>query len=151
MSPEILSRTIFHGQHSLHGLLESTDAKPKEGLSLVVPLDAWRDGAAWAQAEGGELSKRESELGRMVRIRMTDVEALRRRVYEAQDELFARARAFREKDAEVRATVDQVRRSPMAEKAQCNGASIELCGQRLDEAPDQVQTLDTLSRGLVIC
>jgi hypothetical protein len=30
---------MFHGQFAMNGLLEATDAKVKEELSLVVPLN----------------------------------------------------------------------------------------------------------------
>ena len=35
---QVLSRTIFHGQHALNGLLEATDAKLKDELSLLNRL-----------------------------------------------------------------------------------------------------------------
>jgi hypothetical protein len=35
---------MFHGQHSMNGLLEATDAKLKEELSLIVRLALWQQG-----------------------------------------------------------------------------------------------------------
>lgn len=76
---QILSRTIFHGQHSINGLLEATDAKLKEELSLIVPLKLWQDAANHARKKGRELSKSVSELSGMIGIREQDVVNLERK------------------------------------------------------------------------
>ena len=36
LSPHVLGRGIFQGQHHINGLLESTDAQLKEDLALLV-------------------------------------------------------------------------------------------------------------------
>lgn len=38
LSPHVLGRGIFQGQHHLNGLLESTDAQLKEDLALLVRI-----------------------------------------------------------------------------------------------------------------
>ena len=74
---QILSRTIFHGQHTMNGLLEASDAKLKEELSIIVPLDVWQDGATVARRLGRDLSKLVSELDGMISIREKDFETLK--------------------------------------------------------------------------
>eukprot|EP00903_Cladosiphon_okamuranus_P005576 g5550.t2 len=50
LSPHVLGRGIFQGQHHLNGLLESTDAQLKEDLALLVPMDTWQDLASRSRA-----------------------------------------------------------------------------------------------------
>lgn len=38
LSPHVLVRGIFQGQHHVNGLLESTDAQLKEELALLVRI-----------------------------------------------------------------------------------------------------------------
>ncbi len=52
---------MFHGQFAMNGLLEATDAKVKEELSLVVPLNIWQEGVSIARANSDEASKKSSE------------------------------------------------------------------------------------------
>ncbi|CAM9204630.1 unnamed protein product, partial [Laminaria digitata] len=50
LSPHVLGRGIFQGQHHINGLLESTDAQLKEDLALLVPMDMWQGLASRSRA-----------------------------------------------------------------------------------------------------
>ena len=73
---EILSRTMFHGQHAINELLEATDAKLKEELSLLVPLKLWQTAATTARAKGRTAAKKSSELEGMISLREHDLQHL---------------------------------------------------------------------------
>ena len=79
VDPQILARTIFHGQHALNGLLEAPDAKLKEELSLIVPTDIWQNGAKLARTKGLAASKKMAELDAVIKIRDCDTNSLRSR------------------------------------------------------------------------
>lgn len=50
ISPHVLMRGIFQGQHHMNGLLESTDAQLKEELALLVPMEMWQELASRSRA-----------------------------------------------------------------------------------------------------
>ena len=77
ISSQILSRTVFYGQHSLNELLEATDAKFKEELSLVVPIALWQEAAKLARARARDAARAASELTGMIALRTGDIEKLR--------------------------------------------------------------------------
>jgi len=80
VSPQILARTMFHGQHSLNGLLEATDSKLKEELSLIVPTDLWQTGAKLARTKGLAAVRTISEFDGMIKVREGDLNSLRERL-----------------------------------------------------------------------
>jgi hypothetical protein len=63
----------------MNGLLEATDAKLKEELSLVVPLNIWQEGVSIARANSREASKKSSEFEGMVHLRSSDFDDLVKR------------------------------------------------------------------------
>ena len=69
---QILMRTIFHGQHTIGGLLESSDAKLKEELSYLVSLEIWQESASRARLKQRELKRKASEIEGMLSLRETD-------------------------------------------------------------------------------
>ncbi|KAL3826974.1 hypothetical protein ACHAXA_000038 [Cyclostephanos tholiformis] len=71
-STRSLMRTIFQGQHSIGGLLESTDSKLKEELSSLVSLDIWQKAASLARLKQRELLRKVAELEGMLLIRGKD-------------------------------------------------------------------------------
>ena len=73
---QVLARTMFQGQHTMNGLLESTDTKLKDELSLLVPLSLWQDAATRARTKSRNASKRVSELKGMVSLRTDDLKKL---------------------------------------------------------------------------
>lgn len=84
ISTQILARTMFHGQHSMNGLLEATDAKLKDELSLLVPIHLWQEAAALARKRQRSASTRASELAGMLSLRESDVKDLSERVEAAR-------------------------------------------------------------------
>ena len=71
--PQVLTRIIFHGQHSIGGLLESSDAKLKDELSFLVPLDVWQQSASLARSKQRELVRRQSDYRTVLHRIFTDV------------------------------------------------------------------------------
>ena len=69
----LLSRTMFHGQHGMNDLLEATDAKLKEELALIVPLDMWQLAATTARAKTRQARKKGDEINGMIQLRKEDV------------------------------------------------------------------------------
>ena len=72
---QILTRTIFHGQHSIGGLLEASDAKLKDELSQLVSLEIWQQSASLARSKQRELMRRVTEIEGMINLRTNDEEA----------------------------------------------------------------------------
>lgn len=96
VGPQVLSRTMFHGQHALNELLEATDAKLKDELALVVPLAIWREAVTLARNRVREATKRSDELSGMLSVRSEDLERHRLRLEEARDNLESRRREYNE-------------------------------------------------------
>ena len=89
---QMLMRTIFHGQHSIGGLLESSDAKLKEELSYLVSLEIWQQSASLSRSKQRELMRKESELDGMLSIREQDESRARDKVEVAEVEMKKRKR-----------------------------------------------------------
>jgi DNA repair exonuclease SbcCD ATPase subunit len=81
----ILGRTVFHGQHIVNDLLESTDTKLKEELSLLVPLGLWQQASSVARSKSRLARRRCDELGGMLRLRTGDVDELSRKADAAKE------------------------------------------------------------------
>ncbi|CAJ1923078.1 unnamed protein product [Cylindrotheca closterium] len=81
---QILSRTMFHGQHALNDMLESTDAKFKEELSLLVPIELWQSAATFARKKGRAAKGMVDELNGMHRVRSEDVAKILDRQHNAE-------------------------------------------------------------------
>ena len=80
----ILTRVTFYGQHGRNDLLEATDSKLKDELSLVVPLDLWQQAASLARAKSRQAKKKSDGLEGMIRLRKGDIDALSMRVDRAK-------------------------------------------------------------------
>jgi hypothetical protein len=63
----------------MNDLLESTDTKLKDELSLMVPLDLWQQASSVARSKSRQARKKCDELNGMVRLRTEDIEALSKR------------------------------------------------------------------------
>ena len=90
VGPQILARTIFNGQHAMNGLLETTDARLKEELSVIVPLELWQSAASIARSKGRSLLADASKYQAMHSLRSKDVDALSRKVDSSKDEVDTR-------------------------------------------------------------
>ena len=102
VSAPILARTMFHGQHAINDLLEATDAKLKEELSLVTPLELWQAAAKLSRAKGKEATTLGSELQGRISLRTEDVEKLRDRCANAATELHTRECYLEAKEKEYK-------------------------------------------------
>ena len=71
-SQMMLMRTIFHGQHTIGGLLEASDAKFKEEMSQLVSLELWQQSASLTRSKQRNLMKKTSEMEGMISIRTKD-------------------------------------------------------------------------------
>ncbi|KAL7444717.1 hypothetical protein ACHAXM_010925 [Skeletonema potamos] len=69
---QLLMRTIFHGQHSIGGLLEASDAKLKDELSQLVSLDIWQHAASLARSKQREQLRKTTEIDGMISLREKD-------------------------------------------------------------------------------
>ena len=104
---QILSRTIFHGQHTINGLLEATDAKLKEELSIIVPMKIWRDAATTARKHGRALSQTGSELDGMINIRSRDLDAMETKHDNADHIVAAKGKAFIDMEEEIKRRLEE--------------------------------------------
>ncbi|VEU42470.1 unnamed protein product [Pseudo-nitzschia multistriata] len=80
----ILSRVAFYGQHGMNDLLEATDSKLKDELSLLVPLDLWQQATSTARAKARYARKRVDEMEGMIKLRKSDINGLSSRVAGAE-------------------------------------------------------------------
>ncbi|KAL3792558.1 hypothetical protein HJC23_005528 [Cyclotella cryptica] len=83
----ILIRTIFHGQHSIGSLLESSDTKLKEELSCLISLDIWQRAASLVRSKQRDLQRKLSELDGMLLIRTKDAERASDKLKSSEDEM----------------------------------------------------------------
>ena len=89
-----LMRTIFHGQHTIGGLLESTDSKLKEELSYLVSLDIWQKSASLARLKQRELLRRAAEVEGMISIRGKDTLRAQEKSLIAKEEMKRREKVL---------------------------------------------------------
>lgn len=106
VSAPVVARTMFHGQHSLNDLLEATDAKLKDELSMIVPLQLWQEATTTTRAKSREASKKGAELQGMVALRNGDLERLKRRCDEAQQDLLAKEESLQAKELEIKSQLE---------------------------------------------
>jgi DNA repair exonuclease SbcCD ATPase subunit len=85
INSNLLSRTMFHGQHGMNDLLEATDAKLKEELSLVVPLVTWQLASTAARSKSRHARKKGDEISGMIQLRKDDVRQASDRLREAME------------------------------------------------------------------
>lgn len=91
---QILTRTIFHGQHTIGGLLESSDAKLKEELSHLISLEIWQQSASLARSKQRELLRKSAEIDGMLSLRANDKTRIEDKVRAAKEEVQKRERLF---------------------------------------------------------
>jgi hypothetical protein len=78
---------MFHGQHSMSNLLEATDTKLKEELSLLVSLNRWQSAVKHTREQARLATKRMSEIEGMLSVRMSDIVRLKERLEAAESKL----------------------------------------------------------------
>lgn len=136
---QIVARTMFHGQFAMNGLLEATDARFKEELSLIVPLSLWQQGATTARAKSREASKKSAEFEGMISLRSSDVDDLVKRRDEAESSLTARQSLFEQMEARVMEEIGEIR-----EAAAIHDVDVEATQANLESACAKIQELESL-------
>lgn len=101
VGPHILSRTIFHGQHAMNGLLEASDTKLKEELSLIAPIDIWQEATTTARSKSRALSIKSTEIDGMIAIKKTDLNILMNKCTAAKDSLLLKQSEYDAKQNEI--------------------------------------------------
>jgi DNA repair exonuclease SbcCD ATPase subunit len=91
---QLLTRTMFHGQHSIGGLLESSDAKLKEELSHLISLEIWQQSASHARSSQRELLRKSTELEGMLSMRAKDKMRVEEKARAAKEEVRRRKELF---------------------------------------------------------
>jgi DNA repair exonuclease SbcCD ATPase subunit len=140
---QILARTMFHGQHAMNDLLESTDAKFKEELSLLVPLELWQKATSLARKKSRDAKTSASELNGMIKMRAEDVDKLRGRTDQAGQKLQEKKAALENLEEQY----ELLMASAGTEKA----SEVELIDleEQLRTASSAVKTLDERYRSLI--
>jgi len=98
IKPEILSRTLFHGQHAINGLLEASDTKFKEELALVVPVKVWQEAAASARKQTKGALENATRLDGMSQLRQNDLHraaAQQKKLQELLDDMLLKSESRR--------------------------------------------------------
>jgi len=145
---QMLSRTIFHGQHTMNGLLEATDSKLKEELSLVLPLALWQKATERARSNKRMALKTISELDGMLAIRHRDFEDVQRKCENAKNVVATRERVLEAKEqqlceriADIKLTLDTL---PTTFEGGDHNAWFANCQRRVEEAAETVQLNESL-------
>ena len=123
--PQLLTRSIFHGQHSIGSLLESSDAKFKDELSCLISLDVWQKSAALVRSKQRNTQRKLSELDGMIAIRLKDAERAGDKCRSAADEMNRR-----------KATIELERKALIEQEK----AMSDLKCPDIDEAINELQT-----------
>ncbi|KAL9184023.1 hypothetical protein ACHAXT_002109 [Thalassiosira profunda] len=97
---DLLTRTVFHGEHAIGGLLESTDARLKDELSYLVSLDVWQKAASLARSKQREVMRKASGLEGMLTLRRKDKTAAEVKCNAAKSEADERKRLL-ERESEA--------------------------------------------------
>jgi hypothetical protein len=95
----------------MNGLLEATDARLKEELSLVIPLNIWQEGVSIARANSREVLEKSSEFEIMVRLQSGDFDDLVKRRDDAEAKRSIQQVAFERMEAQIKDQICQLRES----------------------------------------
>jgi DNA repair exonuclease SbcCD ATPase subunit len=128
VSPTILARSVFFGQHPLNELLDSSDARFKEELATLVPLDTWQEALAVSRKRARESDRRVAELDGMLSIRLGDLEKVCSRVSEAKDKGEKAKEQYRRVEESLTIELDQYRGA-----LEYRGDSMDAADAQLDE------------------
>jgi len=144
---EILRRTMFHGQHSLHGLLEATDKTFKDELSIIVSLSLWQDAASLARLKSRNAAKEVSTFEGMTSLREKDLEQIVRHKTFASEELMSKQAALDGKRKSVEEELEKVSAATLNMNQTEN--TLEACQTRIDETTELVQHLEDQLHNLI--
>ena len=74
---QVLARTIFNGQHNMNGLLNSSDSRLKDELSLVSSLSVWQACASLTREQSQSITEEATKDNVLLTMRYKDVEILK--------------------------------------------------------------------------
>lgn len=138
VNSQVLSRTMFHGQHAMNELLESTDGRLKDELSLVVPLGKWQNAATLTRAKSRKAGKETAELNGMITLRTEDVQKLFARKNEAEETLKNKQKQLDITQAQVDAEIKEIE----ALVGQTNELDFDALKSQLDHLSAETRRLD---------
>ena len=139
LNAKVLARTIFHGQHSLNGLLESTDTSLKDELSLVVPTTIWQSAVSLARKRGREATKSSDEVKGMISLRTSDITKLVERLEDATAVLARKENEFFTKESALLAELDALELS----EGGVEGHDLSALEKCMEESAKSVAELET--------
>ena len=134
-----LMRTVFHGQHSIGGLLESSDAKFKEELSYLVSLEIWQQTASLARLKHRDHSRKIAEIDGMLAIREKDNLRAHAKVMAAEEEMTKRKEIL-----ENERTILSQKDKYVPHKSSVNDieAAMELVQSQLNDCQSKIDQLE---------
>jgi len=144
VNANLLSRTMFHGQHGMNDLLEATDAKLKEELSLLVPLEMWQLAATTARAKTRQARKKGDEINGMIQLRKDDVRQVSDRLRRAEalqqekDEMYAETK---KRATEQLNEIDTLLKSKMNQDASELQEELNVVLSKIEELNGHFQSL----------
>lgn len=141
---QIFVRSMFWDQHQLNGLLESTDSKLKDELSLIVPLTVWQEASALARTKSRTFSKEVSEIEGMLSVRSEDLIVVSHRLKSAKAKLDSAIIAFQDREQHLREQIAELSQPVVDIPDMEQDADIERCSQLLGEASENASKLEHL-------
>ena len=135
VSTQILARTMFHGQHSIDDLLEASDTKLKDELSLLVPLSIWQQATTKARKLARDASKKCDEIRGMLSVRTGDLESLESKLRRMTSEVES-------KEQEHAALVNSLTKE-IRDMQQLPFIDLELLGKDVDLATEAVNSIES--------
>ena len=134
-----LIRTVFHGQHSIGGLLESSDAKFKEELSYLVSLEIWQQTASLARLKHREYSRKIAEVEGMLVIREKDNLRAQGKILTAKEEMTKRKEIL-DNECKVLSQMDE--NMPHKSSVTDIEAAMELVQSQLNDCQNEIDQLE---------
>jgi len=137
VNAHILTRVAFYGQHGMNDLLEATDSKLKEELSMLVPLELWQQATSLARLKSRQARKRVDEIEGMVRLRQSDIDALSAKLARAKQ-----TREYQQRnviEAEERLNRELARIQDLMDKT--SSTNVEELQSQLDDASMDIRML----------
>ena len=134
-----LIRTVFHGQHSIGGLLESSDAKFKEELSYLVSLEIWQQTASLARLKHREHSRKIAEVEGMLIIREKDNLRAQGKILTAKEEMTKRKEIL-DNERKVLSQMDE--NMPHKSSVTDIEAAMELVQSQLNDCQNEIDQLE---------
>ena len=138
VNTHILTRVAFYGQHGMNDLLEATDSKLKEELSMVVPLELWQQATSMARAKSRQARKKVDEIEGMLRLRKSDIDALSMKVARAEQNRDLKQRGLIDAEERLKRELERIQNL----LDQTSSINMEGLQAQLDETTTEIQSLN---------